>query len=521
MDLSQRIADIKNILCACEHRREINPVQSKALVGHCSAVQKELTAMHARPPENMTRDAMLELAAEVGETLRECFVSHRTLLESVALELLDGRYTISHFILLAMCRAEALYLAAMDEERRARSFSRHARQFYDVRRLALAQDLDKPILAYSLHDVLKALYAVYAHTGEGEYRRQLFTYTELLLTRLRTLLVTSAPADVFDVVACRQRDEQRRHGVYYVRSHELLRTATLIDYWLTWWFNSPQLAGTVVETPPRSDITKDRLRRVRQWLRRFASHFIDQDTQMATVAGLMRAGEMDFYKDMLPGAVVSEPDVMAYYRRAQFLRSTEQALWPVHRVIQDSLVDDANFEASPTGHPYNQREHPQFCSAALSVVNSQLRMASNYVKPQDVIIPNETVLRERASFLDAERVTLPVLIMCCNRLQVWRRGSLLMYNSVLDSLCAWFVLVEQENKNMIGPYKVDRLIDQVFHFDENPRETLERHHPNLKRDFGLDSGLGDGPSIRRSIHFADEAPLPPTQGRPGDVIEID
>lgn len=521
MNLLERATDIETILRASSIHREVNALQTKLIVSHCLALQKELTAMHARPPEDMTRDQMLTLAGDLGTAIRESFVSHRALLETVAMELLDGRYTLSHFLELVMCRAEALYLAALTPERRERSFSRCAREFYDVRRLALARDLDKPILSYSLHDVLKALHSVYVHTGEGEYRGQLVVYTELLLTRLRTLLITSGNGDVFDVAACRVRDEQRRHGVYYVRSQELLRTATLIDYWLTWWFNSPQIAGTVIETPPRASINKDRLRCVRQWLRRFASQYIDQDTQMATVAGLMRAGEMDFYKDMLPGAVVSEPDVMAYYRRPKFLRSTEQALWPVCRVIQDSLVDDANFEASPTGHPYAQQEHPQFCNAALSVLTSQLRMASNYVQPRDVIIADETILRERASFLDPEYVTWPVLVVCCNRLQVWRRGSLLMYNSVLDSLCVWFVIVEQELNNVIGKYKIDRLIDQVFHFDETPREALERHHPELKRNFGIDNAIIDPPSIRRSILFAEDAEAPAPARRRRGVVEID
>lgn len=520
MDLLPIAEDIESILRSSSIHREVNALQTKKIVAHCLLLQKRLTAMHANPPEEMTRAEMLKFAGDLGSSIRESFVSHRALLESVAMELLDGRYTLSHLLELVICRSEALLLAALEPGRRERSFARHAREFYDVRRLALTRELDKPILSYSLHETLRALYSVYVHTGEGEYRSQLVSYTELLLTRMRTILITSATGEVFDVAACRERDSQRRHGVYFVRSQEFLRTATLIDYWLTWWFNSPQIAGTVVEAPPRAAITKDRLRCVRQWLLRFASQYIDQDTQMATVAGLMRAGEMEFYKDMVPGSVVSEPDVMAYYRRAKFLRATEQALWPVCRVIKDSLADEANFEASPSGHPYSQQEHPQFCSAALSVLTSQLRMASNYVQPRDIIIADETALRERASFLNPDQVPWPVLVVCCNRLQVWRNGSLYMYNSVLDSLCVWFATVEHELNNTIGKYKVDRLIDQVFHFDETPRSALERHHPELKRNFGMDSAHADVPSIRRPIKFAEDLPERPAARRRG-VVEID
>lgn len=536
MDAWQTIQQLEHTLSLCEKSREINPIHSREILSANTGLQRKFTQWQTQPPEGATQDMLLDFVKAACGELRYSFMTHQVLLNSVALQLIDGAHTHAHYTLLVMCRAEAFRLALLPELRRDAVFKTTARQFYHVREYALAINLDKPLLNYSVHDVLTALYAVYVHTGEGTYHSQLWTYTEFLLTRLRTLLVTSAGFDVFNVVACRKRDDNRIHGVYYIRSIEFLTLARILDYSITRWFNTPTLAGRVEENPHSDFITKDRLRRVRAWLRRYGSKYVDQSTQMTTVAGLMRAGEMDLYKEMLPGAVVSEPDVMAYYRRPQFLRSTEQALWPVNQVIEDNLTNDVNFESSDDGHHYTQRERPQFYSAALSIVTSQLRMATMHINPEDLIICDDEKLRTRAHFLDANRVKWPVLVVCCNRLQVWHKGVLYMYNSVLDSLCVWFGIVENELNNRIGNYSVDKMIDQVMYADETQRETLERHNPQLKRSLGVDLSHNVA-SIHRPVRFEDSTDIAKNVGAerryansaaaaaaafaPDDIIEID
>ena len=47
-----------------------------------------------------------------------------------------------------------------------------------ARRSALVIDVDKPTLSYSVHDTLRALFAVYEHTGEQPWHESLFDYTE-------------------------------------------------------------------------------------------------------------------------------------------------------------------------------------------------------------------------------------------------------------------------------------------------------------------------------------------------------
>ena len=300
--------------------------------------------------------------------------------------------------------------------------------------------------------------------------------------------------------SARERDQQRIQGVYYKRSHHFLRLARILDYALTRWFNAPHIAGRVRERVDRSILSKDRLRRVRQWLRRHASKYIDQDTQLCTVGGLMRAGEMDLYMDMHPGSVVSEPDVMAYYRRATFLTATEQALWPVSEIMDKAMASDLHFESSEDGHPFTQHETPQFASAALSIVKAQLRMASPHVNVDHVIMSSDDELRRYAGRLDTAITKWPVLVVCCNRMHVWWRGELHMFQSVLDSLVAFVWWLESECGNKIGGYSVQTMVDAAFHADETPEQTLMRHNPRLKRSLGVDTS-GPAPSIARPVRF--------------------
>jgi hypothetical protein len=365
-----------------------------------------------------------------------------------------------------------------------RVHSLHASDFGAVRRARLVVAQRQPIGEYTLRTTMMALYRLYAGATEFAYDEEIERYAALVFRRLNQFLVRPFAGALFDVADLRVAVSGRSD--LYRASPMLLRDACTIEHALLDFFDVAHLLPR--EPPPAGMGTRlEDLRAARAWLRRYAEAFTSQWVRDNYIELSMRPGEWELFRHEFPSEEAVAHEVMRRFRVTEFRYLTEHALYSPRQVVEQELVADELFERQGASA---QRESLHLTLTALGVFRARMTAANPSVEPMRYVVLHSE-LRQWQNTLETTLDT-PTLVLLCNRLQVWFRGRLFMYNCALAALAAWMRLVDEYCDKRVDRLNVSRVLDEFLRPGEDSAAAMARRRQergeraaSARVDFGV------------------------------------
>lgn len=422
----------------------------------------DLLYQHKEP-----RDIALHRLGNLRRQITATLMDHFQLLQRESLLLSTGRTNIAD--LLTLCIA-AVWRIADDISPDALDATTMAQTFACVQDFALVgteEQLERPIEALSAHGVATALFAVYSATPHAHYTAEFERYTRTLLKRALDLLLTPGDQELWNQRDYRYALAEPRGSYRY--SALFLRDMTLVWHALSDYFDLAHVLP--VEWDPRSvcQPTREHIAAARSWLRRRASGEQDVWVRDQLVRCSLRAGEMDlYYADHR--AQHSVPEIVVRDHRVNdFYRLTEAAPVPPALVTEAHLISDEEFQRDG---PYAQPEVLHLTLVVMATFRERLSAAAKELRPARFSIM-QSDLRDMAAVVRQSQ-RRPTLLMMYNHLQLWYEGRVLMYNSALEALAAWMLIVDRDMAGIVESYSVRALVDDFLRPDESNDQRLRR-----------------------------------------------
>ena len=378
-----------------------------------------------------------------------------------------GKLKYTHLLMLIVALCDHVRTVHASAERRTRLNCCCAGDFPFVRRKFLAYEATQPIATYSLSLVMNALYAVYAAIPNLQYNRELENYTHMLMWRARQFLVVSQSSDANDVSQLRV-DEG--NGVFSW-STQLLYDLTILEKSLLGWFDAANLVERV-DAPSTAHITPQLVQSFRSFLRQSASLYGDSDLKVDVVACYARPGELEFFENASPG---DDPNVYAaiqMFRPGTYTAMMERAQLPLQKLLGDELSPD----------PAKQKQTFMLSLTVLYVFMKQLNKHVTAINVEHVIIrPGLFDTRKLHVLHEARAKNLPLIVWCCNTLQLWHNNKLYMYNDPIVTCVSWMQVVSMELNNKFNHITIVPLLDAAFYAFESSDDKVKRKTADARR----------------------------------------
>ena len=290
------------------------------------------------------------------------------------------------------------------------------------------------------------------------YSIEMEQYTSVLLGRAIQLLTESGDETLWNSDDYRRpiaNTDQFRFSWLYVRDLSVLWHALTNHFDLAWLLPREDDPRRQCQ-PSAADLGK-----AREWLQRLCSPEMDVWVRDNLIRLSMYAGEMDFYSADKRSTHARAELVLEDHRPSDYYLLTETAPMPSKLIVHQALCSDEQFERDG---PYTQRESLHLSLIVLSTVRTQIRMCDHGLNSDDfVLFPFGW--RERASYIKMHPEQ-PCLVMLFNHVQVCYQGQLLMYNSALEALTAWMMLLDRRLDCRLENYSVRRMVDEFFRHGE-------------------------------------------------------
>lgn len=402
------------------------------------------------------RSHVLEGIHAMRTQLVSALVEHWRLLQDETQLLSSGRVTMAGLVTLNIAQLDRLCaeICAPDPPTNALSFP----CTMTLSLISCDELIEQPIDHLSVHGVMNALYAVYAKTDSAPYSEDFETYTGHLLRRALALLVEPGDRTVFNNADYRthlQGGADYRYSATYLRDVTIL-LSNLSNYFGLAWIKPRARDPYAICQPDKASI-----RLARQWLLRCAGGAKDDWACDQLLKLSIYAGEYDFFNAEKRGTYARPEIVLQEHRMVDFYRLTEAAPRPSRLVVQEELLSDAEFEAKG---PAAQRESMQLSLIALSAVATQLKLCSTELHGTDYIyFPSNW--RERAALME-DSARFPRLLVLYGHVQLYYAGQVLMYNSALQAITAWMILLDTKLDKKLGEYSVAQMLDNFFRHGE-------------------------------------------------------
>lgn len=475
-----------------EHLHCAQNVASRSWFGNIetlNAMRILVTKSEKDEHEDAKRKQLHDNVSRLYDALYALFIAHYATLNMHPIRMPTMTCTLGELCMLMLATLDQMLWSVTDRVTCARLLSLCAEHFLVVRRVGLVVTTEDnvPIVKYSAKTLMQALYAIYMASPTLEYSAELERYTLLLFRRAAMLLsrpytaevhnVTALRAQVSSVAALRRADRQNGPSQLFRYSQQLLTDVSILVHSFGCMFDAAELLPRV-DSPSTAHIKHDDMRALRRWLRAQASQYMDRFVQNNYVSMSLRAGEWEFFRRETPGQEATDHEVMRRYRHADFLRCMERALLPPFQIIEQELIDDGQFDRAPLSQP----ESVHLMLAVLIVVKQRLNAACGTLNADDYVVAanelNDSVDRLRRATHE------PVLIVCCNRLQLYYDGKLHMFNNMLHSVLTWMLLVNERCNAHLGSMDVSALIDECLFSTETPQARLRRRAVVLPRQNG-------------------------------------
>lgn len=384
--------------------------------------------------------------------------------------LTGGRVSLPSLALLAVAALARIERDLDPEAEKKRSFTR---DFACARRYALQateEQLVTPIQDLSVHAVMNALHAIYVATPISPYSKQFEQYTALVLNRALDLLTSPGAADVWNIHAYR---EQIKHtnddALPYRYSAKFLRDTTLVWGSLSEHFDLANLLPMCDDPHSVCAPTHGHVRLAREWLFRNVVSEVDTWVRDNLVALSMRAGEMEMYHAEHRAEHSTPHLVLRDHRVSDYYMLMERAPMPSRHVLRLDLIGDEEFERE------GFRKQPERLHASLVVLSTfkaRLKAAEKNLDP-DAYVVMSYELRQWSPYLNRHH-DRPILVLLYNHVQLWFGGKLLMYNSALEAVCAWMILVDTRCKRRVDKRSVDDLLTDFLRPTESGDDRTAR-----------------------------------------------
>lgn len=413
------------------------------------------------------RDVALRQLGDLRRRITAVFMDHFHALQRESLLLSTGRTNIADLLTLCIAAtwriSDDISPAALDAATMAQTFA----CVQDFALVGTEEQLDRPIEALNVHGVVSALFAVYSATPHAHYTAEFERYTRTLLKRALDLLLTPGDQELWNQRDYRFALAEPRGAFRY--SALFLRDVTLMWHALSAYFDLAHVLP--VEWDPRAvcQPTRQHMAAARLWLRRRASGEQDVWVRDQLVRCSLRAGEMDlYYADHR--AQHSVPEIVVRDHRVNdFYRLTEAAPVPPALVAEAHLIADEVFERDG---PYAQPEVLHLTLVVMATFRERLSAAAKELRATRFSIM-QSDLRDMAAVVRQSQ-RRPTLVMMYNHLQLWYDGRVLMYNSALESLAAWMLIVDRDMAGIVDSYSVRGLVDDFLRPDETSDQRLRR-----------------------------------------------
>lgn len=386
-----------------------------------------------------------------------------------------GRVSLPSLMLLCVAALQRIETDLDPQAADKRTFSR---DFRCVRRHALQgseEQVCTPIEALSVHGAMNALYALYSATPTAPYSEELERYTAVVLRRALDLLMTPGDATVYNIHAYREAisaasadpDEQRDKQFRF--SARLLRDVTLSWHALSEHFDLAHLLPMDHDPRRVCEPTNAQMKLARDWLFRNVVSELDTWVRDQLVLLSLRAGEMDFYHADHRAEHSTPHLVLRDHRVADYYRLMETAPMPSRHVLHLDLMSATEFEREGARA---QRETLHASLVILATFKARLKAAEKALDPNAYVVLSHE-LRQWSPYL-MRCTNRPILVLLYNHVQLWFGGRLLMYNSALEALCAWALIVETKCGRRVDGHPVGPLLDDFLRPTEDPTERVAR-----------------------------------------------
>ena len=386
-----------------------------------------------------------------------------------------GRVALPSLLLLCVAALQRLETDLDPEAMEKKTFSR---DFRCVRRWALQgseEQVHTPIESLSVHGIMNALYALYAATPIASYSPELERYTSQILRRTMEILMVPGDSDVWNIHAYREAirsaadPRQGETDKMFRFSARMLRDVTLSWHALSDHFDLAHLLP--MEHDPRRvcEPTNDQMKLARDWLFRNVVSELDTWVRDQLVMLSMRAGEMDFYHADHRAEHSTPHLVLRDHRVADYYRLMETAPMSARHVLHLDLMSATEFEREGARA---QRETLHAGLVILTTFKSRLKAAEKSLDPNAYVVMSHE-LRQWSPYL--MRCTgRPILVLLYNHVQLWFGGRLLMYNSAIEALCAWMLIVDTQCARRVDNHSVGALLDDFLRPTEEAGERVAR-----------------------------------------------
>jgi hypothetical protein len=481
------------------HTPKLLTIMSKFVQGiqknlaHATRAQPNLTALHCKN--------ILQTLFEINTSLRELMLD-TTAFSKLDTDTLDALYNqmcsafsvhysalnippainhpqlgslkYTHLQMLVVSVCDHLRTIHASAQRRARIAHCCAADFPFVRRNALAYDANAPIHTYSLCTTMNALFAVYAAVPHMQYNRELEQYTHTLMWRARQFLVIGHSVEMHDVTALRRAESAK----VYSWSPQLLYDLTILEKHLLGWFDSASLVDRV-DNPSTAHITPELVLSFRRFLRQTASNYGDGDLKVDYIALHLRPGELEFYENETPGDDANVYAAIGAFRPQTYTRLMVKAQDPVRKLLEEMLCLDPK---EPSAELLSaQEQSSQLSLAVLSVFIKQLAKHASAIERDFMLIgPGMYNAQSVHQLHSASAKNWPMLVWCCNSLQVWHDKRLHMFNDPIASCITWLMIVYTENENKFNNISLSNMTDEAFYAFENKEQRLARKTKDAK-----------------------------------------
>jgi len=321
--------------------------------------------------------------------------------------------------------------------------------------LAVPEMAEQPIHAYSVHAAMNALHAVYRGTVRVPFSTEFERYAQLVLRRVLVLLTVPGPASVWNVSEYRQATQD--HALFRYSSR-YLQTVTIVWHALADHFDLAYLLPRVDEPYTVYRPSAAEHERARSWLQRRAGTELDVRVRDDLLHLSLYAGEADLYAQHHRTTQTTHALVLRDHRVEDFYHLTLTAPMPSREVVARQLGA--------------RRHELHLALVMLSTLKERIQLAESAVDANAfVVLQPELRLWQTVLTLNPRR---PVLVVLYGRVQLWFGGRLLMYNDMLDALCAWMWAVERHCNQRLFDYPVGTLLNDFYRPDETADERIAR-----------------------------------------------
>lgn len=463
----------RGITATLNHSREVmlmDPMHERRLLNNLQEIYTAMTTHFCSTSGTPRCNAVVGTPSvvtaldKIYNEMHAIFIEHYKLMYATSVMTTHiGLYSHTSLYMLSLAAVDTVRTLVATRQRTIALNSYTASHFAGVRRLALAVLPDTPIASYSMHDLMHALFALYQATTTMEYSADVERYFNMLLWRGRQMLMRPGTADVHNVMALRQRvtstagDEQFRYSPMY------LRDITILHYALTDWFDRGTLIPCM-DVMIAENTSEEHLRCTVHWLRVSASRYVDRLMQDSFIRANMYAGEKEFFLADTPEQETTDHEIIRRHRTSEFLIMMVNGLLSPHDVIQRDLKNDVN-----------ARQGLQLTLAIASTLVAQITAANPSVQASNyVIMGSEWTVETAASLRRVPRIREPVLVMCCNRLQLCYKGYMHRYNNAVVAVLNWMLIVHKELNDRLAMLPIDALIDRCLYVFESGADRAKR-----------------------------------------------